>query len=108
MELVSVVLYSLHSIEIKKPKPDAILLIDGIAYYRGETKDYFLPQDIYQRIKPQFWWEKMLFLRSRSKNWNAFLDRNYLTVKVSSRLSIYQLTGENHEQYKKLNLKSSI
>lgn len=53
MELVSAVLYSLHAIEIKKPKPDAILLIDGIAYYRGETKDYFLPQDIYQRIKPQ-------------------------------------------------------
>ncbi|WP_077582818.1 hypothetical protein [Rodentibacter caecimuris] len=54
MELVSVVLYSLHGIEIKKPKPDAILLINNIAYYRGETKDYFLPHDIYQRIKPQF------------------------------------------------------
>lgn len=54
MELVSVVLYSLHGIEIKKPKPDAILLLDGVAYYRDKTKDYFLPQDIYLRIKPQF------------------------------------------------------
>ena len=54
MELVSVVLYSLHGIEIKKPKPYAILLLDGVAYYRSEDKDYFLPQDIYQRIKPQF------------------------------------------------------
>ncbi|WP_109853825.1 hypothetical protein [Aggregatibacter actinomycetemcomitans] len=54
MELVSVVLYSLHSIEIKKPKLDAILLLDGVTYYRDKTKDYFLPQDICLRIKPQF------------------------------------------------------
>ncbi|WP_233118501.1 helix-turn-helix domain-containing protein [Aggregatibacter actinomycetemcomitans] len=54
MELVSVVLYSLHGIEIKKPKLDAIVLLDGVTYYRDKTKDYFLPQDIYLRIKPQF------------------------------------------------------
>ncbi len=54
MELVSVVLYSLHGIEIRKPKTDAILLLDGVTYYRDKTKDYFLPQDIYLRIKPQF------------------------------------------------------
>ena len=54
IELVSVVLYSLHSIKIKKPKLDAIVLLDGVAYYRDKTKDYFLPQDIYLRIKPQF------------------------------------------------------
>ncbi|AAU38620.1 MULTISPECIES: hypothetical protein [Pasteurellaceae] len=54
MDLLSVVLYSLHGIEIKKPKFDAIVLIDGVAYYRDNTKDYFLPQDIYLRIKPQF------------------------------------------------------
>ena len=83
MELVAVVLYSLHGVEIKKPKADAILLLDGVAYYRDNTKDYFLPQDIYLRIKPQFWREKMLFLRSCSKNWNTFLDRNRLIVKVS-------------------------
>ena len=51
MELIYVVLYSLHSIEVKKPKQDKILLLDGVAYYRSEDKDYFLPQDIYQRIK---------------------------------------------------------
>ena len=54
MELVYVVLYNLHGIEIKKPKLDAILLLDGVAYYRDKTKDCFLPQDIYLRIKPQF------------------------------------------------------
>ena len=54
MELIYVVLYSLHSIEVKKPKRDRILLVDGVAYYRSDDKDYFLPQDIYQRIKPQF------------------------------------------------------
>lgn len=54
MELVYVVLYSLHSIEVEKPKRDRILLLDGVAYYRSDDKDYFLPQDIYQRIKPQF------------------------------------------------------
>lgn len=54
VELIYVVLYSLHSIEVKKPKQDKILLLDGVAYYRSEDKDYFLPQDIYQRIKPQF------------------------------------------------------
>lgn len=52
MELVYVVLYSLHSIEVKQPKQDRILLLDGVAYYRSEDKDYFLPHDIYQRIKP--------------------------------------------------------
>ena len=52
MELVYVVLYSLHSIEVKQPKQDSILLLDGVAYYRSEDKDYFLPHDIYQRIKP--------------------------------------------------------
>ena len=41
MELVSVVLYSLHSIKIKKPKLDAIVLLDGVAYYRDKTKDLF-------------------------------------------------------------------
>ncbi|WP_301668800.1 hypothetical protein [Neisseria benedictiae] len=51
IELVYVVLYSLHSIEIKKPKRDSFLLVNDIAYYRSEDKDYFLPQDIYQRIK---------------------------------------------------------
>lgn len=51
MELIYVVLYSLHSIEVKKPKQDKILLLDGVAYYRSEDKDYLLPQDIYQRIK---------------------------------------------------------
>lgn len=50
MELVYVVLYSLHSIEVKKPKRDRILMLDGVAYYRSEEQDYFLPQDIYQRI----------------------------------------------------------
>ncbi|MGC6248912.1 hypothetical protein ACNO7P_10820 [Bisgaard Taxon 45] len=54
MELIYVVLYSLHSIEVKKPKQDRILLLDGVVYYRSEDKDYFLPQDIYPRIKPQF------------------------------------------------------
>lgn len=54
MELVYVVLYSLHGIEVQKPKRDRILLLDGIVHYRSEDKDYFLPQDIYQRIKPQF------------------------------------------------------
>ena len=54
MELIYAVLYSLHSIEIKNPKQDKILLLDGVAYYRSEDKDYFLPQDIYKRIKPQF------------------------------------------------------
>lgn len=54
MELVYVVLYSLHSIEVKKPKRDSILLVNGVAYYRSEAKDYFLPQDIYRRIKPPF------------------------------------------------------
>ena len=54
MELVYVALYSLHGIEVQKPKRDRILLLDGVAYYRSEDKDYFLPQDIYQRIKPQF------------------------------------------------------
>lgn len=54
MELVYVVLYSMHSVEVKKPKRDRILLLDSIAYYRSEDKDYFLPQDIYQRIKPLF------------------------------------------------------
>lgn len=54
MELVYVVLYSLHSIAIKKPTKDRILLLNGVAYYRGEDKDYFLPQDIYQRIKLHF------------------------------------------------------
>ena len=52
MELVYVVLYSLHSIEVKKTKRDSILLLDGVAYYRSDDKNYFLPQDIYQRIKP--------------------------------------------------------
>ena len=51
MELVYVALYSLHSIEVKKPKRDRILLLDVVAYYRSDDKDYFLPQDIYQRIK---------------------------------------------------------
>lgn len=51
MELISVVLYSLHNIEIKKPKRVSILLFDDIAYYRFEDKDYFLPQDIFLRIK---------------------------------------------------------
>lgn len=51
MELVYVVLYSLHCIEIKKPKLDAIMLLDGNPYYRTNEKDYFLPKDIYQRIK---------------------------------------------------------
>ena len=51
MELIYVVLYSLHSIEVKKPKQDKIFLLDGVAYYHSEDKDYFLPQDIYQRIK---------------------------------------------------------
>lgn len=51
MELIYVVLYSLHCIEVKKPKQDKILLLDGVAYYHSEDKDYFLPQDIYQRIK---------------------------------------------------------
>lgn len=54
MELVYVVLYSLHSIEVKKPKPDNILLLNGVVYYRNEDKDYFLPHDIYRRIKPHF------------------------------------------------------
>ena len=54
IELIYVVLYSLHSTEVKKPKRDNILLVNGVAYYRSEDKDYFLPQDIYQRIKPQF------------------------------------------------------
>lgn len=51
VELVYVVLYSLHSVEIKKPKLNAILLLEGVAYYRGKEKDYFLPQDIYQKLK---------------------------------------------------------
>lgn len=50
MELVSVVLYSLHSVEIKTPKRDAILPLGGVAYYRDVNKDYFLPQDIYRKI----------------------------------------------------------
>ncbi len=54
MELVYIVLYSLHSIEVKKPKRDSILLVNGVAYYRSEDKDYFLPHDIYRRIKPHF------------------------------------------------------
>lgn len=44
------VLYSLYDIEIKKPKQDEIILLDEIAYYRGRDKNYFLPQDIYQRV----------------------------------------------------------
>lgn len=51
MELIYAVLYSLYHIEIKEPIRDRILLINGVAYYRNKDKDYFLPQDIYQRIK---------------------------------------------------------
>lgn len=54
IELIYVVLYSLHSTEVKKPKRDNILLVNGVACYHSGNKDYFLPQDIYQRIKPQF------------------------------------------------------
>lgn len=54
MELIYVVLYSIHSVDVKKTKRDRILLLDGVAYYRSEDKDYFLPHDIYRRIKPQF------------------------------------------------------
>lgn len=50
MELIYIVLYSLHGIEIKKPKREAILVTDGVAYYNNEDKQYFLPQDIYQRL----------------------------------------------------------
>ena len=51
MELVSVVLYSLHGIEIKKNKIATISLIDGIAYYCDEDRNYFLPQDIICKLK---------------------------------------------------------
>ncbi|KYK82716.1 hypothetical protein SC936_00595 [Aggregatibacter actinomycetemcomitans serotype e str. SC936] len=50
MELVSVVLYSLHNITIKTPKRKNIIKIDQVAYYRYENRDYFLPQDIYKHI----------------------------------------------------------
>jgi hypothetical protein len=50
MELVSVVLYSLHNITIKMPKRKNIIKIDQVAYYRYENRDYFLPQDIYKHI----------------------------------------------------------
>ena len=51
MELVYVVLYSLHGIEVKKPKRDSILLVNGVAYYHSGNKDYFLPQDIICKLK---------------------------------------------------------
>lgn len=54
MELIYVVLYNLHGIKIKKSKRDDVVLIDGIAYYRCENEDYFLPQDIYQRLISSF------------------------------------------------------
>ncbi|WP_233115767.1 hypothetical protein [Aggregatibacter actinomycetemcomitans] len=50
MELVSVVLYSLHNITIKTPKRKNIIKINQVAYYRYENRDYFLPQDIYKHI----------------------------------------------------------
>lgn len=51
IELISVVLYILYGIEMKKIKHEAILLLNDVAYYRSGNKQYFLPQDIYQRIK---------------------------------------------------------
>lgn len=54
MELVHVALYTLHGVEIKKPRLDGIFQFNGVAYYQSKEKDYFLPQDIYQRLTTSF------------------------------------------------------
>ncbi len=48
--VIYVVLYSLHDVEIKRPKRDEFIILDKSTYYRGKDKNYFLPQDIYQCV----------------------------------------------------------
>ncbi|WP_439239246.1 hypothetical protein [Lonepinella sp. BR2919] len=50
VELLSVVLYSLHSVQIHKLCLTNVVQIDGVAYYQNGDKRYFVPNDIWLKI----------------------------------------------------------